>query len=277
MHKLTKVALLAAAIAIAPLAAHAKSSYGSTFNTRYGTANTVLDDCGTCHGSSGTSSFNAYGNALISANIGSNVTNALATVEPLDSDRDGFTNLVEIRALTLPGDARDFPAPTASPCPDADGDGYVVCDGTCAVPTGKQCGDCNDANRAVNPGVTEVCTNGVDDNCDGAADLEESVCTPTLSDWAVKLSASGRAVVGRAIRIKAVVTTVVPGPASLKVFGAQNGLNIPLADVTAAALTAGTYAFTYTPTAAGEIVWTAQLTDQTAGDADTKTAATAVK
>ena len=58
---------------------------------------------------------------------------------------------------------------------DGDGDGY----GDPAVPV-LACGpdgdvidndeDCDDAVSAVNPGATEVCNNGVDDNCNGSAD-----------------------------------------------------------------------------------------------------------
>jgi gliding motility-associated-like protein len=48
---------------------------------------------------------------------------------------------------------------------DVDGDGYgnnnVV---ACGVVTNS---DCNDANDAINPGLTEVCGNAVDENCDG--------------------------------------------------------------------------------------------------------------
>lgn len=114
MHNLTKVAVLAALLAAAPRAAEAKSTYLSSFNSKYGTANTVLDDCNTCHGSGGTSTFNAYGSALRS-NISSGIAAALTAVEPLDSDRDGYTNLVEIQARTQPGDASDFPAPASAP------------------------------------------------------------------------------------------------------------------------------------------------------------------
>jgi hypothetical protein len=55
-------------------------------------------------------------------------------------------------------------------CDDADGDGYddEVCGGT----------DCDDSNPFVNPGVAEVCGDGIDNNCDGSID-EGCPCTPT--------------------------------------------------------------------------------------------------
>ncbi|MFH1088734.1 MAG: LamG-like jellyroll fold domain-containing protein [Patescibacteria group bacterium] len=46
-------------------------------------------------------------------------------------------------------------------CIDEDEDGYS--------PTGGDCGpiDCNDDDQYINPGVSEICYNGVDDNCNG--------------------------------------------------------------------------------------------------------------
>lgn len=112
MHRMTKLAVLAAAIAAAPPTASARSSFLSTFNTKYGTANTVLDSCNLCH-PSGTSSFNDYANDLRANGISTSANAAFTAVEPLDSDRDGFTNLAEIRALTFPGLASSFPVVTA--------------------------------------------------------------------------------------------------------------------------------------------------------------------
>ncbi len=42
---------------------------------------------------------------------------AFAIIESIDSDGDGVSNLVEILALTYPGDASDFPVFTATPTP----------------------------------------------------------------------------------------------------------------------------------------------------------------
>jgi len=58
-------------------------------------------------------------------------------------------------------------------CPDVDGDGYMdaACGGT----------DCNDNDAAINPGATEVCGNGIDENCNGASD-DVCVTPPTSGD-----------------------------------------------------------------------------------------------
>jgi hypothetical protein len=112
MHRITKLAL-AAAVAAAPLAASAYSSYLSSFNSKYGTSGTNLDSCSLCHGSGGTSTWNSYGQELRN-NIASGIASALTTAEPKDSDGDGYANLAEITARTLPGDASSFPPPVVT-------------------------------------------------------------------------------------------------------------------------------------------------------------------
>ena len=48
---------------------------------------------------------------------------------------------------------------------DADGDGYFA-----------EINDCDDTNPDVNPGKSERCSNGIDDNCDGDTDCDDGSC-----------------------------------------------------------------------------------------------------
>lgn len=58
-------------------------------------------------------------------------------------------------------------------CQDLDGDGY-------GNPASAHCShpelDCDDADPAVNPGASEICGNGIDDDCDSFADSEDPDC-----------------------------------------------------------------------------------------------------
>lgn len=58
---------------------------------------------------------------------------------------------------------------TACPCPDGDHDGFADCRVTGCDAAGIACGDCDDADPTVHPGVGEVC-NQRDDDCDGVTD-----------------------------------------------------------------------------------------------------------
>jgi CSLREA domain-containing protein len=97
--------------------------------------------------------------------------------EDADSDGDGFT--------TCQGDCNDRDAnihPAATEiCNDFDDncdrvvdDGFDIDqDGSldCAAGCGLPC-DCDDLNAFVRPGQAELCGNGLDDDCDGTADLD---------------------------------------------------------------------------------------------------------
>ncbi|PJA45083.1 hypothetical protein CO174_04570, partial [Candidatus Uhrbacteria bacterium CG_4_9_14_3_um_filter_50_9] len=71
---------------------------------------------------------------------------------------------------------------------DADGDGYGdSSSGTtedCILPSGhaEDDGDCDDSDADVNPGETEVCRDGVDNDCDGTATGCEFTGTLSVSD-----------------------------------------------------------------------------------------------
>ena len=87
-------------------------------------------------------------NALLMILMWFAVGNVNATNRPLqtwyqDLDNDGYGNT----AVTLEADEQPV--------------GYVAVGG-----------DCNDTNNAVNPGVPEICGNGIDDDCDGSIDVD---------------------------------------------------------------------------------------------------------
>lgn len=100
--------LLLVLLAATPGVSHASSGYLTEFNTTYGTAKTALDSCSVCHTS--VPALNPYG-TVFSANHtpGTPAAPSFKKIEPLDSDGDGFTNLEEITARTLPGSISSKP------------------------------------------------------------------------------------------------------------------------------------------------------------------------
>jgi len=65
---------------------------------------------------------------------------------------------------------------------DGDGDGYGYTQGsfqiTCVQPEGHvpNNNDCNDDDPNINPGVSEICDDGIDNNCDGKIDAQDENC-----------------------------------------------------------------------------------------------------
>ncbi len=84
----------------------ARPTYFDTFRALYGINDgDNLDACGVCHFLwTGTGARNPFGNAVEQQlYVGKSITQALTDIETVDSDSDGFTNIDEILAQTLPG------------------------------------------------------------------------------------------------------------------------------------------------------------------------------
>lgn len=108
--------------------ASARSGFLEAFTAEYpAVVGTRLDSCNVCH--TNVPRRNSYGNDFNLAG------RRFSSIESVDSDGDGASNLTEIMSLTFPGDASDRPgAPTATPTPTPSPTRTIVagsCDGDC--------------------------------------------------------------------------------------------------------------------------------------------------
>ena len=86
----------------------------------------------------------------------------------IDNDCSGNADCEDINCTLDPA---CLAAPT---CTDLDGDGYGTGDDRSACTFSDE--DCNDADLSVHPNTTEICNDGIDNDCSGNADCEDINC-----------------------------------------------------------------------------------------------------
>jgi len=64
----------------------------------------------------------------------------------------------------------------ACQCEDLDGDYYDNCDPSNTLDTDGLPADCDDTNDQINPGMSEICSGGLDEDCDGYVDCNDTDC-----------------------------------------------------------------------------------------------------
>ena len=193
----------------------AYGSYGSNVNA-FCSSDPYTGDCLLCHTASSKSDPTSAKDAYVAGDLCYFCPNdAQCTTTCTDSDGDGYSvnggscgqvdcdddnssvnpGAVENCANGIDDDCDglvDALDPNAVNCPvvciDADSDGYATNGGICGPK------DCSDSDPAVNPAATEICANGIDDDCDGLVDSFDTdcgACLPTMQHERGKMCSDG--------------------------------------------------------------------------------------
>jgi hypothetical protein len=102
-HHRRVVAIVVLATLATAFAVQARPRYVRSAAAKYPEiTGTKLGDCRLCH-TDKPGELNPYGHALKDSSL------SFEAIEKLDSDKDGAKNIVEIKALTFPGDSTDAP------------------------------------------------------------------------------------------------------------------------------------------------------------------------
>ena len=149
-----------------------------------------------------------------------------------DNDGDGFTDCLD-------SDCPPCPAEICDNGLDDDGDGFTDCDdpdcqidndgdGRFAPPCGD---DCDDTNPNINPGISEVCGDGLDNDCDRLVDCDDPDCQAGANyiKGAIKFGKKGKGDTAQLnIAIGSDFCDALPGVVTVKLSGCDP-ITIPVA------------------------------------------------
>lgn len=232
-------------------------------------ANTALQSCDLCH-TGNIPNLNPYGADYLNNGRSSA---AFGLIENIDSDGDGFTNIQEIRDhLTFPGDPNSLPSVTATPTDTSVPPTPTL---TSVPPTPTSTGPVTDTPTTppTDTSIPPTATPGTP--APGGLDLD-------IKKFKVSSEIELKEEEAKSIKIRVDIKNsgMVDGQGVVTVVGVQNGVEVYRESMNVSDPVGGGHSRfmfpSYTPSAGGEIVWTASLTDDDP-DMDVQVETTRVK